>query len=105
MAPFRVLLQLSFLAASGYAFQCSKLKARDASSLSMVPKYDKKTSKWAPSSPSEGPEAGYGIGKTLLLRGPKPFLHRVFQPDDYEQAVLKCESRHRGGPVFAGPTD
>lgn len=54
--------------------------------LSMV-KYD--GSRWIPTKPEEGPEAGYGIGKTLLLRGPKPFLTRLLSPDDYEQAVLK----------------
>lgn len=58
--------------------------------LSMAPKYDKVVGKWSVTNPAtEGPEAGYGIGKTLLLRGPKPFFHRLFQPDDYEQAVLK----------------
>jgi len=54
--------------------------------LSMV-KYD--GSRWIPTKPEEGPQAGYGIGKTLLLRGPKPFLARLLSPDDYEQAVLK----------------
>ncbi|CAB9508820.1 expressed unknown protein [Seminavis robusta] len=57
------------------------------SSLSMAPKWDGE--KWAPSSPEEGPEAGYGAGKTLLLHGPIPFYNRVFKAADYEQAVLK----------------
>jgi len=56
----------------------------------MVPRYDPVAQKWETNSPeTDGPEAGYGPGKTLLLQGPKPFLHRIFQPDQYEQAVLK----------------
>jgi len=69
-----------------------------SSRLSMAPKFDKAEGKWVPSDPAtEGPEAGYGIGKTLLLQGPKPFLHRVFQPDDYEQAVLKFMATDKVG--------
>jgi hypothetical protein len=56
-------------------------------SLAMAPKFDGE--KWVTTSPEEEPSAGYGAEKTLLLHGPKPFLNRVFQPDDYEQAVLK----------------
>lgn len=63
-------------------------KANDLA-LSMAPRYDKAEGKWLVTSPEEGPEAGYGPGKTLLLAGPKPFLTRLFSPDDYEQAVLK----------------
>jgi hypothetical protein len=63
-----------------------------SSSLSMAPKYDKAAQKWTPSKPEEGPEAGYPPINTLLLHGPKPFLQRVFTPDDYEQAVLKYMS-------------
>mmetsp|Transcript_20428 Transcript_20428/g.26338 ORF Transcript_20428/g.26338 Transcript_20428/m.26338 type:complete len:188 (-) Transcript_20428:294-857(-) len=57
--------------------------------LSMAPKFDKSVGKWVVTSEEEGPEAGYGPTKTLLLRGPKPFFSRVVTPDDYEQAVLK----------------
>jgi hypothetical protein len=57
--------------------------------LEMAPRFDKKTQKWYPTKPEEGPEAGYPITRTLLLHGPKPFLQRVFNKDDYEQAVLK----------------
>jgi hypothetical protein len=64
---------------------------RGVTGLFMAPKFDKSTNRWIPG-PRDGPEAGYGVGKTLLLRGPKPFLHRLFQPDDYEQAVLKFMS-------------
>ena len=55
--------------------------------LHMVPKFD--GDKWVAQSEAELPSAGYGIGKTFLLQGPEPFLKRLFQPDDYEQGVLK----------------
>eukprot|EP00527_Entomoneis_sp_CCMP2396_P006577 CAMPEP_0198144236 /NCGR_PEP_ID=MMETSP1443-20131203/14322_1 /TAXON_ID=186043 /ORGANISM="Entomoneis sp., Strain CCMP2396" /LENGTH=139 /DNA_ID=CAMNT_0043807595 /DNA_START=129 /DNA_END=548 /DNA_ORIENTATION=- len=55
----------------------------------MAPKFDKSQGKWLTTTPEDGPEAGYGPGKTLLIAGPKPFLTRVFSADDYEQAVLK----------------
>jgi hypothetical protein len=57
--------------------------------LAMAPRFDKKTQKWYPTKPEEGPEAGYPVSRTLLLHGPKPFFQRVFNKDDYEQAVLK----------------
>jgi hypothetical protein len=55
----------------------------------MAPKYDEATQKWSPTTPEDGPEAGYGPTKTFLLHGPKPFLQRIFTPDDYEQTVYK----------------
>jgi len=55
----------------------------------MAPRFDKATQQWVPTKPEEGPEGGYDIWKTLLLQGPKPFFTRLFQPNDYEQAVLK----------------
>jgi len=58
-----------------------------ATRLHMAPKYD--GTRWVATQPEEMPEAGYGPAKTLLLQGPKPFFHRIFQKDDYEQAVLK----------------
>jgi hypothetical protein len=58
-------------------------------SFFMVPRYDKSSKRWYPSGPEEGPEASYGPWVTLLRQGPTPFFTRVFQPDDYEQAVLK----------------
>jgi hypothetical protein len=74
------------------AFVVSRQTAGSFTSLSMAPKYDKRTEKWSPSKPEEGPEAGYPPTKTLLLHGPKPYLQRIFTPDDYEQAVLKFMS-------------
>jgi hypothetical protein len=55
--------------------------------LRMAPKYD--GSRWYPSSSDDGPEAGYPPINTLLRHGPKPWFTRVFQSEDYEQAVLK----------------
>lgn len=55
--------------------------------MDMAPKYFGK--KWVASNESEMPAAGYDVWGTLLRQGPKPAVTRVFQPDDYEQAVLK----------------
>jgi hypothetical protein len=55
----------------------------------MAPRFDPASQKWVATGPEEEASAGYGIGKTLLLRGPKPFFHRLLQPDEYDQAVLK----------------
>ena len=60
-----------------------------AVSKDQLPRYDKAAEKWIPTGPNQLPEAGYPPVKTFLLQGPKPFLTRVFQQDDYEQAVLK----------------
>ena len=54
-----------------------------------LPRYDKASQKWIPTGPNQLPDAGYPPAKTFFLQGPKPFLTRVFQQDDYEQAVLK----------------
>jgi hypothetical protein len=45
--------------------------------------------KWIPETDDETPDAGYSIGGTLLRFGPIPAIKRVFQSDEYEQAVLK----------------
>lgn len=45
--------------------------------------------KWVTQKPEETSENDYPLINTLLLHGPKPFLTRVFQPDEYEQAILK----------------
>ena len=84
----RVLLSLLALLAATQAF-VSQSGGVARSALSMAPRFDKKEQKWYPTKPEEGPEAGYPLVNTLLLHGPKPFLQRVFNPDDYEQAVLK----------------
>ena len=54
-----------------------------------LPKFDAVTSKWVATDPSHLPEACYPPTRTLIMQGPKPYLTRIFQPDDYEQAVLK----------------
>jgi hypothetical protein len=94
---------LSMLLASTTAFQIAPRASVRASSLAlaMAPKYDKMMQLWTPQSPDEGPEGGYGIGRTLLLHGPKPFFSRLFQPADYEQAVLKFMANDKVGRVEA----
>jgi hypothetical protein len=55
--------------------------------LPMAPRFQ--DGQWVPTSDEEGPSAGYDTVGTLLRHGPKPFFHRIFQADEYEQAVLK----------------
>jgi hypothetical protein len=53
----------------------------------MAPKFV--GSKWVPQGPDDEPSAGYDILGTILRQGPEPALQRIFNADDYEQAVLK----------------
>jgi hypothetical protein len=54
--------------------------------LSMV-KFDGE--KWVTERPEETSANNYPLINSLLLHGPKPFLTRLLQPNDYEQAILK----------------
>ena len=69
--------------------QTSLFKTSSSSSLSMAPRFDKSTQKWIPTSDAEMPSAGYDIWGTLLRQGPKPFVSRLVNPGEYEQAILK----------------
>jgi hypothetical protein len=92
MKTFLVVLLLTLTLSEAFVPAQSRHAVASRSNLFMAPKYDKASQKWTPSKPEEGPEAGYPPINTLLLHGPKPFLQRVFTPDDYEQAVLKYMS-------------
>jgi hypothetical protein len=54
--------------------------------LSMV-KFDGE--KWVTERAEETSAYNYPLINSLLLHGPKPFLTRLLQPNDYEQAILK----------------
>ena len=79
-------LQLLFSVASCFLAPNSPRKQNE---VCMAPRFDKKLNKWIPISEDEGPSAGYPPVGSLLRHGPLPYLRRVFQPDEYEQAVLK----------------
>jgi hypothetical protein len=68
---------------------CPQPKSSAIVSLGMAPRYDNVSNKWMPTSPEEGPEAGYDILGSLLRQGPAPAFNRIFKAGDYEQAVLK----------------
>eukprot|EP00574_Skeletonema_japonicum_P007236 CAMPEP_0201735154 /NCGR_PEP_ID=MMETSP0593-20130828/36275_1 /ASSEMBLY_ACC=CAM_ASM_000672 /TAXON_ID=267983 /ORGANISM="Skeletonema japonicum, Strain CCMP2506" /LENGTH=182 /DNA_ID=CAMNT_0048228655 /DNA_START=33 /DNA_END=581 /DNA_ORIENTATION=+ len=51
------------------------------------PTFNKQTTLWEPSHETE--DAPYGPWGSFLRGGPSPFLVRVLQPSDYEQAVFK----------------
>jgi hypothetical protein len=55
--------------------------------LHMAPKFE--NGKWVATQPDDQPEAGYPPFQTLIMHGPGPWFTRTFNPDDYEQAVLK----------------
>mmetsp|Transcript_1331 Transcript_1331/g.1262 ORF Transcript_1331/g.1262 Transcript_1331/m.1262 type:complete len:173 (-) Transcript_1331:207-725(-) len=67
--------------------------ARSISNLSMAPRYDKSSDKWFPTKPEEESGAAYGAVGSLIRAGPKSFLMRVFNQDQYDQAVLKYMSK------------
>ena len=52
-----------------------------------APTFNKQTSLWEPSPKTEDPP--YGPWGSLLRGGPSPFLVRILQPNEYDQAVFK----------------
>jgi len=104
-----MMLRLVFVALSlGFAASFAPratTNTRSSFFLKMAPKFDGE--KWLPQSKDDMPSAGYGVGRTFLLQGPKPVFTRLFQPDDYEQAVLKfmasdkCDRRTAQGNMDA----
>jgi hypothetical protein len=63
--------------------------------LSMVPKFDPSTKKWAGT--TEEDTEGYGIFETVVRNGPLPFVQRVLNADEYEQGVLKYMALEKCG--------
>ena len=94
MTTLRTLSTLSLLllalvsSVQGFAPPAGRAAAT-TTSLDMAPRYDKKTQKWSPSTPEESAENNYPAYRTLLRHGPKAFLVRVTQPENYDQAILK----------------
>jgi hypothetical protein len=69
-----------------YASTASSTTRPTTTWLSMV-KFDGE--KWVTERPEETSANNYPLINSLLLHGPKPFLTRLLQPNDYEQAILK----------------
>lgn len=63
----------------------------------MVPRYDPTTQRWSPSDNDESAKANYPPIRSLLRHGPKAFLVRTIQPDQYDQAVLKFMAKENCG--------
>lgn len=105
------LLALPDLASSVSAFVPPSPTARANTSLSIfgsgakkaagppLPTFDKSTQKWIPS--GEDDEEGWGPGGSLLRFGPLPFVKRLTNPDEYEQAVLKYQATEKCGRAEA----
>jgi hypothetical protein len=51
--------------------------------------------KWITEKPEETAAYNYPLINSLVLHGPKPFLTRLFAPNDYEQAILKFMASDR----------
>jgi len=63
---------------------------KNKSNNKKAPRFDKATEKWIITDPeTQGPSAGYDLIGSLYRAGPVPFFQRVFNGDQYEQAVLK----------------
>lgn len=80
------------LAAATHAFaptarQQSRLLSHCLIATRMVPKFENET--WVAQSVEEMPGAGYDVIGTFIRQGPKPAFTRIFQPEEYEQAILK----------------
>ena len=95
-----LLVSASILLTTTSAFQISSStplqKRRTTSSssssalLASAPRFDKATEKWIVTDPeTQGPSAGYNIIGSLYRAGPVPVVTRIFNGEQYEQAVLK----------------
>ena len=94
-----LLVSASILLTTTSAFQISSstpLQQRRTTSssssalLASAPRFDKATEKWIVTDPeTQGPSAGYNIIGSLYRAGPVPVVTRIFNGEQYEQAVLK----------------
>ena len=91
-----LLVSTSILLTTTSAFQSTPLQRRTTSSssssalLASAPRFDKATEKWIVTDPeTQGPSAGYNIIGSLYRAGPVPVVTRIFNGEQYEQAVLK----------------
>uniref|UniRef100_A0A7R9W357 Uncharacterized protein n=1 Tax=Pseudictyota dubia TaxID=2749911 RepID=A0A7R9W357_9STRA len=99
----RPITVLAFLACGRLAASFAPAQTRDAiriTALGMAPKYDPFTQRWE-ATEDEDYEGAYGPVGSLIRAGPKPFLIRLFSPDQYEQAVLKYMSNENVGRMEA----
>jgi hypothetical protein len=95
----RVLFALVLSLSAAQAFVVRSTSSRLSNSPLKMVKYD--GTKWIATKPEEMPEAGYDPINTLILHGPKSWFTRVFQTDDYEQAVLKFMAGDKVGRTEA----
>ena len=63
---------------------------------SLAPQFDPSTEKWEPSSDADL-EGSYSAVGTLVRAGPKPFLVRLVNPGEYDQAVYKYMANENVG--------
>lgn len=84
------LLLVTILCASAFAFapQSSNKRATATSLFARKPTFNKKTETWEKASDDDGLYPYDAVG-SLLRHGPSPFITRLTNADEYEQAVLK----------------
>uniref|UniRef100_A0A7S1UUM2 PSI-F n=1 Tax=Grammatophora oceanica TaxID=210454 RepID=A0A7S1UUM2_9STRA len=91
-----------FVAPSSSRTASVQSSSTSSSTLINVVKYDKTEEKWITTDPeTEGPAAGYDIFGSLLRAGPKPVFVRIFQSENYEQAILKFMAGDKVGRLEA----
>ena len=85
-------LSSAFVAPSSRIISQSSSRA----DTSLAPQFDPSTEKWEPSSDADL-EGSYSPVGTLIRAGPKPFLIRLVNPGEYEQAVYKYMANENVG--------
>ena len=94
------LLSLSAIVGLSSAFVAPSSRIISQSSsradTSLAPQFDPSTEKWEPSSDADL-EGSYSPVGTLIRAGPKPFLIRLVNPGEYEQAVYKYMANENVG--------
>ena len=61
----------------------------------MAPRFDKTAERWFTDDPEEMDGSSYGLIGSLYRAGPKPFFPHLFNPNTYDQAVLKYMAQDR----------
>lgn len=85
-----ILLAMSSVVLAFAPISSSFKKCSLASALDMAtPRFDSTKQRWYINPESEGAESGYDANGSLLRQGPKAYLTRILNPDEYEQACLK----------------
>ena len=81
---------------SAFVAPSSRIAQSSRADTSLAPQFDPSTEKWEPSSDADL-EGSYSAVGTLVRAGPKPFLIRLVNPGEYDQAVYKYMANENVG--------